>query len=384
RSCLFDIASRFLGALARPAGLVVVLDDIHWADGPSLKLLEFIAADLADMRLLVLATYRDTEVRREDPFSATLSRLAREPSTCRLLVGGLSAAHCPRWISLATPRGDATALGEALYRETNGNPFFVGEIVTLLAAEEDPGTSWDSRRVPHGVREVIARRLDRLGDACRASLAVAALFGDTVDAAMLADVLGDTPLADHLERAVRDRILVEGEGQPGRYAFAHALIRRVLIDELPPSARSTWHARIATVLERRTTASDAVMTELVRHLAAAGTCEALRKAFDYACRGAEQAARGLGWEEAVRLYEIALDVGGGSDRLDARRAIELRLALARALRGARDIPAARARCEEIMAACRRMPDPEAFARAALIYAGPIPELGRVEPAVRAV
>ena len=201
---------------------------------------------------------------------------------------------------------------------------------------------------------------------------------------MLADVLGDTPLADHLERAVRDRILVEGEGRPGQYGFAHALIRRVLVDELPPSTRSTWHARIATVLERRATASEAVTTELVRHLAAAGTAEALRKAFDYACRGAEQAARGLGWEEAVRLYEIALDVGGRSGLLDSKRAIELRLALARALRGAGDIPAARACCEEIMAACRRTPDPEAFARAALIYAGPIPEWGRIEPAVRAV
>ena len=196
---------------------------------------------------------------------------------------------------------------------------------------------------------------------------------------MLADVLGDAPLADHLERAVRDRILVEGEGRPGQYGFAHALIRRVLVDELPPSTRTTWHARIATVLERRATASDVVTTELVRHLAAAGTPEALRKAFDYACRGAEQAARGLGWEEAVRLYEIALDVGGRSGLLDSRRAIELRLALARALRGAGDIPAARARCEEVMAACRRTPDPEAFARAALIYAGPIPEWGRVEP-----
>src|SRR5262249_33851087 len=282
---LFDIASRFLGALARPAGLVVVLDDIHWADGPSLKLLEFIAADLADMRLLVVATYRDTEVRREDPFSATLSRLAREPSTCRILVGGLSAAHCARWISLATPRGDAVALGEALYRETNGNPFFVGEIVNLLATEEDPGTSWDSRRVPHGVREVIARRLDRLGDECRRSLAVAALFGETVDVAMLADVLGDTPLADHLEPAVRDGTRVEGRGGPGHSGFAPALIRRVLVDELPPSTRSTWHARIATALERRATASGAVITELVRHLAAADTCEALRKAFDYAWRG---------------------------------------------------------------------------------------------------
>ena len=381
---LFDIVSRFLAVVARPAGLVVVLDDVHWADRTSLKLLEFIAADLADMRLLVVATYRDTEVQREHPFFATLSHLAREPSTRRLLVGGLSAPHCARWIALAGAQGDAVALGEALHRETNGNPFFVGELVHLLAAEENFGTGWDVERVPHGVREVIARRLDRLGDDCRVSLAVAALFGDTVDAGMLADILGDVPLADHLERAVRDRVLVEGEGRPGQYGFAHALIRRVLVDELQPSTRITWHARIATVLERQATASEVVTTELVHHLAAAGTSEALRKAFDYACRGGEQAARGLGWEEAVRLYEVALDVGRRSGMLDSRRAIELRLALARALRGAGDIPAARARCEEVMAACRRKSDPEAFARAALIYAGPIPEWGLVDPAVRAV
>src|SRR5262249_59467203 len=92
---------------------------------------------------------------------------------------------------------------------------------------------------------------------------------------------------------------------------------------------------------------------------------------------------GLGWEEAVRLYEIALDVGERSGLLDAGRAIELRLAQARALRGAGHIPMARARCEEIMVAARRAADSEALARAALIHAGPIPEWGRVEPAVRA-
>src|SRR5262249_60630896 len=113
------------------------------------------------------------------------------------------------------------------------------------------------------------------------------------------------------------------EGGTGHYGFAHALTRRVLVDELPPSPRSPWHARIAAVLERRATASDAVTTELVRHLAAAGTPEALRKAFDHACRGGAQAERGLGWEEAVRLYEIALDVGERSGLLDAGRAIEL-------------------------------------------------------------
>src|SRR5262249_17070183 len=89
---LFDIASRFLGAVAGPTGLVVVLDDVHWADRPSLKLLEFIATGLTDTRLLIVATYRDTEVRREDPFCTTLSRLMREPST-RLQIGGLSAGH---------------------------------------------------------------------------------------------------------------------------------------------------------------------------------------------------------------------------------------------------------------------------------------------------
>jgi hypothetical protein len=380
---LFDLVSRFLEAISKPAGLVVVLDDIHWADQPSLKLLEFIAAGLADSRLLVVATYRDTEVQGEDPFFATLSRLAREASTRRLVVGGLSPAHCTSWLELIGAQGDTVALGKALHRETNGNPFFVGEIVHLLAGQENSGRGWDAQRVPHGVRAVIARRLDRLGADCRAALAVAALLGDTIEASMLADVLGEVPLADHLERAVRDRILVEGE-VPGHYGFAHGLIRRLLIDETQPSTRAAWHARIATVLGHHVTASEAVTTELVHHLAAAGTSEALRKAFAYACKGAEQAARGLGWEEAVRLYGIALDVGRRSGELDGGRANELRLALAQALRAAGDVSTARSRCEEVMAACRRTPDPEAFARAALIYAGPIPEFGRVEPAVRAV
>jgi AAA ATPase domain len=181
---LFGLVSRFLGAVAKPAGLVVVLDDVHWADRPSLKLLEFIAAELTETRLLVVATYRDTEVQQEDPLFGTLSRIARAPSTRRLLVRGLSPADCARWIALTGAQGDAAALGEALHRETNGNPFFVSELIHLLADEDDLGTGWAAPRVPHGVRELIARRLDRLGDDCRATLAVAALFGDTIDAGM--------------------------------------------------------------------------------------------------------------------------------------------------------------------------------------------------------
>jgi len=381
---VFDIVSRFLAAVARPAGLVVVLDDIQWADRSSLKLLEFVAANLADTRLLVVATYRDTEVQRDDPLSDALVRLAREPSTRRLLIGGLPPAHCAHWVASLGTAGDAVALGEALHRETNGNPLFVGELVQLLAAEKDLAVGFDGRRVPHGVHEVIARRLDRLGAECRATLGVAALLGDTIDAGMLADVLGDESPAEHLARAVHDRILVARGASRGRYGFAHALIRRVLVDELAPSTRATWHGRIAAVLERQAAVSDRVTTELVHHLAAASTPDALRKAFDYACQGGAQAARGLGWEEAVRLYGIALDVGARSGLLDSRRTSELALELARALRGVGDLPAARARCEEVMTACRRSPDPETFARAALLFAGPIPEWGKIEPSVRAV
>jgi len=316
RFYLFDIVARFLGAVAKPAGLVVVLDDVHRADRSSLELLEFIAGDLTDMGILVVATYRDTEVEHDHPFAATLARLADEQSTRMLSVGGLSARHCARWVTLASARADTAALGNTLHPETNGNPFLVSEIVHPLATD-----GWDAQHVPDGVREVIKRRLDRLGDDCRDALAVAALFGDAVDGRMLADVLGGAAPADCLARAVRDRILVRGEAGAARYRFAHGLVRRVLVDELPPSARTTWHARIATVLERRAAATQMVTAQLVRHLAAAGTSDALRKAFGYACRGGEQAAAGLGWDEAVRLYETALDVSGCSVLPDSELAL---------------------------------------------------------------
>jgi len=385
---LFEIVSRFLAAVARPAGLVVVLDDLHWADQASLKLLEFVAAALGDARLLVLATFRDTEVERDDACFATVSRIGREPSARRLALGGLTREECARWLGLTTLAGEAAALAPALHRETNGNPFFVGEIVQLLAGDDAAGAT--PQQIPHGARGVIARRLDRLGDEGRETLAVAALCGDPFDLGLVADVLGVEP-AGHLARALRAGIVAPHEASAGRWGFAHALIRRVLLDELEPAARAAWHARIATVLERRAAVADGVTTELVRHFAAAGTAEGLRKAFDYACQGGEQAARGLGFEEAARLYEFALDVGGRAGLIDARRRIELTLALARALRGAGDVPAARARCSEVVEACRRTIDPnglardaDALARAALVYAGPVPEFGRIEPAARAI
>src|SRR5262249_33823108 len=148
-----------------------------------------------------------------------------------------------------------------LHRETNGNPFFLGEILRLLASEGHLDVPLAGGLVPPSVSEVISRRAARLGDGCRALLGVAALLGDTIDPSLLEEILREeraiepASVADDLHRAARDRILVELHGRQGRYAFAHALIRRVLADELEPSARAAWHARIAAALERRAASS---------------------------------------------------------------------------------------------------------------------------------
>ena len=186
-------------------------------------------ADLWFHCLIMLAHYR---LRPDDVLAGTLSRLVREPATRRLLVGGLPPAHCAHWIASIGTRGDAAALGEALYRETNGNPLFVGELVQLLAVEPDLASGWDRLRVPHGVHEVIARRLDRLGPECRATLATAALLGDSFDGTVLAGVLGDVSPRAHLTRAVSDRILVERDVQRvvQRYRKNLRTLRGIYID----------------------------------------------------------------------------------------------------------------------------------------------------------
>lgn len=377
---LFDLVRGFLAALASPAGLVVVLDDCHWADGPSLRLLEFLATALQDTRILLVATYRDNEVRRDHPFAATAKHLTRERSTRKLALGGLAPEHCVEWLAASGVEGDLAALGARLHRESNGNPLFLGELVRLVRAERALAVE----NLPHGLRELIDARLAALGDGCREMLAIAALLGDTIDARTLAEVLDDAATADRLERAAKDRILTAVDGARDAYRFAHALIRSIATDELSPTARAAWHARIATVLERRAAATEEVTTELVHHFAAAGDPASLRKAFDHARHGARQAARGLGYEEAVRLLEIALEVGRRAGTLDAEQAIDLELELVSALRGAGEVQAARARCAEVLIACRRSMRPAPLARAALLHVGPTPQFGRVVPSERAL
>ena len=180
---LFDSITAFLKTASQRQPLVLVLDDLHWADHPSLLLLEFVARELDGSRLLLLGTYRDMELSRRHPLSLTLGELTRERLFQRVLLRGLSQEDVGRFIELVSGVAPPRGMVEAVHRQTEGNPLFVTEVVRLLVQEgeltQDRAGHRDSWcvRIPEGVREVIGRRLDRLSDRCNETLTVASVVG---------------------------------------------------------------------------------------------------------------------------------------------------------------------------------------------------------------
>jgi DNA-binding SARP family transcriptional activator len=175
---LFDSFTAFLKSAAAASPLVLVLDDLHAADEPSLLLLQFVARELGDSRLLIVGAYRDVDPILTEPLTTTLTELAREPVTRTLALAGLGEADVARFIELAAPGAPAADLGSAVHAETDGNPLFVTETVRLLAAErrlDEPATT--PLAIPQSVREVIGRRLRHLSDEWNRLLTFASLLG---------------------------------------------------------------------------------------------------------------------------------------------------------------------------------------------------------------
>ena len=205
RHRLFEAVSDLLEAIGQTTPIVLVLDDVHWADKPSLLLLRHLLRRLTPMRLLVLATYRDTDLDRSHPLSEVLADLRREPGCERLDLQGLDAGEVTDFMEQAAGHGleeSGLALAEAVHRETQGNPFFVGEVLRHLAESglivQHDGRwvsdfTLDDVGIPEGIREVVGRRLSRLSDDANTALSVAAVIGPEFDADLVA-ALGD--LAD--------------------------------------------------------------------------------------------------------------------------------------------------------------------------------------------
>lgn len=345
---LFDAVTNFLTNAARDRPMMIVLDDLHWADEPSLLLLKFVARELGSGGgLVILGTYRDVELGRHHPLARVISELNEIECARHFTLRGLDAAAVARYIERASDIEPPPGLAEEVHARTEGNPFFVSEVVRLLVSEGNlaaaAGRGGTARvAIPQGVREVVGRRLDRLSRDANEALRVASAIGREFDEELVLRVSGME--VERLQAVAAEAIaarLVAPAG-PGRYSFAHALVRETLHDELSAAQNATLHAKIAKVLEQRVVLSGGDgLGELAHHLLLAGTAGEPARAIDYASLAAGIAMEQFAYEEAAELLERALELAEISDEADLDRCLSLRLSLADAEIAGGDLGAAR-------------------------------------------
>jgi len=339
---LFDAIAGFLRGAAAKRGLVLILDNLHWADAPSLRLLEFLAAGIGPCRLLLVATYRDIELSRHHPLSDTLGELARHAAFKRLRLTGLTLSETGRFMAAATSEPPPADLLATVHAQTEGNPLFVAEMARFLVREgvlgqADPRNPSDRgrrdalSRIPEGIREVIGNRLNRLSPLCNRVLATAAVIGRRFDLDVLARLLADELPDDQAAAAIEEALgasVVDAGVEPGSYQFSHALIRETLYDEIPAIRRGRLHLAVAMTLEASTQSdTSAQVSALAHHFCAALPGGDPTKAIEYARRAAERADTLFAWEEAARYYRATLQVLDASTPGAARERVELLIAL---------------------------------------------------------
>ncbi len=326
RFLLFQAVAELLRAVAQTAPVFVVLDDFQWADAQSVALLKHVARSIVDCPLMVLVTYRDTELGTDDPLTAVLAELHRLERIERISLHGLAIDDVAAMTAAAAGHdldAEGLALAGEIAAETGGNPFFVGEILRNLSESgivvfDEPRGRWRVDRssgvaLPESVRDVVERRVAVLGQGARQTLTVAAVIGRSFDLELLARLveIDETELLDQLESAVQASLLRESNDQVGRFTFEHALINHTLYEGLGGSRRGRVHQRIAEAIEDlHGTDSDEQLAELALHWRLATASVDKAKAARYAVRAGRQALDSLAPSEAAKLFADALELLG--------------------------------------------------------------------------
>jgi len=372
---LFGALLKFLADITPPDGLCLVIDDIHGADAQSLQLLKRLASGQISVPALVIATYRDSEVQTGSILSQFLADLHRQGDVVRLGLHGLADLELMALLEGESGRDlgeGGTTLRDALLAETDGNPFFVRELLHHLAhtgalvdyTDGLPDADFLSKGLPTSLLEVIGDRVARLGSTVASVLSTAAVIGREFDLDVLAAALGLTlhEVLDELDPAIAQS-LVEDLGR-GRFAFTHGLIERVLYDRLGPTRRAFTHLQVATAIEE---AGSDVLTrapELARHWLAATIPRDQDKALLYAKGAADQALAHLAPHDARQWYERALSLVGERTTEDPRLRCELLIGLGDAERQCGAIE----HREHLLTAAhmaRELEEPDLLVRAAL-------------------
>jgi predicted ATPase len=374
---LFDAVAAWLVAASAEEPLLLVLDDLQWAAKPTLLLLRHVVR-AGGGRVLVLGTYRDTELAHDHPLVDVVADLRRQGGVERLSLSGLDDVGVAAIVEQASGREldeAGVALARAVYEETEGNPFFVREVLRHLAesgAVERRDGGWATRLpvdqlgIPEGVREVVGRRLSRLSGDANQALRIAAVIGSEFELGVVqaAGELGGERLLGAVEEAAAARVVIEVSAT--RFRFGHALVRATLYESLTAARKVTLHRKVAEAIETiHEGALDDYVPALAHHWARASAPAAdTARAVDYATRAGDRALAQLAHDEAVTYYRQALEL------LDAARGsvevqrIRLLIALGEAERRAGDT----AHRETLLRACRlaaEQCDADALARAAL-------------------
>jgi class 3 adenylate cyclase/tetratricopeptide (TPR) repeat protein len=342
RLLLLEATTALLAVASQQQPVLVVFDDLHWADTASLQLLRHVTASTKPMDVMVVCTFRDTDLHRGDALTKLLADLHREANVTRISLAGLEDTAVIDLMEAAAGHAlDAAGIGlaHALRRETDGNPFFTVEILRHLGETGQIAQGHDGRwtvdsdldelSLPPSIHDVIGQRVERLGDEALRVLRLGAVIGREFDLAILAAVAGldEDPLLDLMDTAAAAAVLTECD-MPDRYRFAHALIQHSLYDELSPARRQRAHQRVAEALEGGAASDDAAtLAELARHWVAATRPTNLDKAIHYVRRAGDAARDALAPADAVRWYEQALDLIGRGARTDEHRRAQLLAAL---------------------------------------------------------
>ncbi len=329
RYLLFEAVVQLLRAATTHDPVFVVFDDLHWADRPTLVLLTHFVKTLADEAIVVVGTYRDSELSQGHPLSDALGTLHREPHVERVGLRGLRQPDIAAFLAVASGQElgeDGYELAMALERDTAGNPFFVAEVLrhlleqgALVQGEDglwEVSASLDDLAPPESVREVVGQRVARLGPDAQTALSAAAVIGREFELALLGRVLevDEDPLLDLLEQAMAASVLTEAPGRPDTFSFVHALITHTLYEDLGRARRARLHRKVALAIEDVHGASlDEHYGALARHWAAATESVDTAKSIDYGQRAGRQALESLAPHEALRWFRQALELQGEGD-----------------------------------------------------------------------
>ncbi len=395
RYMLWGAVAGLLREASSDQPIVLVLDDLHWADKPTLSLMEHMVSHGGDIHALLIATYRESELDRGHPLTSVLAHLHREQGVERLALKGLEENDIVHIMERAAGHEMdevGLALARELFREADGNPFYTGEILRHLlesgAIHQQEDGRWTVRgslselTLPQSVREVVDHRVERLGEEAQKALQVAAVIGREFDTELLlglTDCSDEEELLDILDEAVEASVLTESAKVPGRFSFAHALINHTLYAGLGTTRRARLHHSVAEALEELCGGDPgARVSELAYHWASATTAVDVLKATAYARMAGERALSELAPDEALRWFTQALELldQSGAERNSDRCELLIGLGEAQRQIGEADFR------ETLLAAAvlaRELGDDGRLARAALANTrGFTSEIGRVD------